>query len=168
MPGGKNRIQEHPKANTNGFRERPDQAGRPRGKRDNISIFSDLLQAEGLEVQDPKVFLLNNLFKIATQGNDYVKLRASLELWDRIYGKPKPTAPEDEPAHQPPILVTSDELEILKKIGIDLSNQPIIQTKTKEQKHAMELLGERFKKKPQIIEAENEEHRNKLEKIREM
>lgn len=143
MPGGKNKIQEHPKANTNGFKERPNRAGRPRGRRDNVSIFSDILKAEGLEILDPKIYLLNSLFKITTQGQGYARLRALLELWDRIYGKPKPSTPEDEPTFKPPLILTQAELEYVQKLGIDIDQRGNIIVEDQRQKEQMEALKNR-------------------------
>lgn len=147
MPGGKNRIQENPKANTNGFKERPDQAGKPPGRKDNTTLIRQALQAKELKYEDPDLYLIGQLINILQdpQTRQGVKLSAINSLLDRSQGKPRQTA--EITSHTAPAYIKTqvintqesnagDFIEICKTLGI------------------------------QYIEVETEEAKQKLEKIR--
>jgi hypothetical protein len=148
MPGGKNRIQEHPKANSNGFRERPDQAGKPPGRKDNTTLIKQVLKAKDLKYEDPDLYLISQLIDILQdpQTRPGVKLSVVNALLDRSQGKPRQTAEiinNTAPAYKEPVLINTQEsnaedfIEICKTFGIS------------------------------YITVENDEHRKMLEQLRE-
>jgi len=91
MPGGKNRINEHPKANTNGFAERPGDAGKPKGRKDNITIVREILEAKGIKNADPNYFILEILIDIIKDPETPrgIRERASRGLFEILNGRSK-------------------------------------------------------------------------------
>jgi len=81
-------------ANTNGFDKRPDQAGRPTGRKNNSTLMREALQAKGLQYENPDLYLMNLLIEILQdpQTRQGVKLSAINSLFDRLQGKPRQTA----------------------------------------------------------------------------
>ena len=76
--------------------------GRPKGRKDNATIFSELLQSKGLKETDPTTYLFNKLVNILEDEhqNPAITRQTVNDILDRLFGKPKSTiehgrTPED-------------------------------------------------------------------------
>ena len=76
--------------------------GRPKGRKDNATIFKEILIAKDLEETDPTRYLFNKLVEILEDKNQNPTIvrQTANNILDRLFGKPKSTiehgrTPED-------------------------------------------------------------------------
>lgn len=84
MAGGRGKIQEHPNKNTNGFRDRPQDAGR-KPKLPDLDIVLAKVMGEEKDGMSAAEALLARLRQQAIKGDT----RAAQILLEHAYGKPR-------------------------------------------------------------------------------
>jgi hypothetical protein len=140
-----NNIADKMEANTNGFRERPDQAGRPRGRKNNATIMREVLQAKNLKITDPQLYMINKVIEIieepeTLQGH---RINAIFRLFEQAYGKPiQKTEPiEQTPQNRGALIVakTDPSKDELISMARDLGRAVFI-VEDKEDKQMMEKM----------------------------
>lgn len=120
MPGGYKNIK--PEDCTNGFDKRPQDAGYPKGRKNDATLLRELLASRNLKYDNPKLYLMNGILDIIqnTKVKDETKLNAVIKLWQQVYGMPKQEVDSTVTTSQP-IIVVKDEKEkkVLEEIVED-------------------------------------------------
>ena len=113
MPGGKGNIR--PEDNTNGFDKRPEDAGYPKGKPNQLTILKQAMKAKFAGKSDteldPLYFFAWEMLDLIKNKNvkDADKVKALTKLIDRFYGMP--SQPIETTGINPVIQITPDAKE---------------------------------------------------------
>ena len=95
--------------------------GRPKGRKNNVTIFREILEARDLKESDPTTYLFSKLVDIIEDENPNISItrQAGNDILDRLYGKPESTVKHGRTPEELALAGKDVINDLLVKAGIE-------------------------------------------------
>jgi len=95
--------------------------GRPKGRKNNVTIFREILEARDLKESDPTTYLFSKLVDIIEDENPNISItrQAINDVFDRLYGKPESTVKHGRTPEELALAGKDVINDLLVKAGIE-------------------------------------------------